>query len=60
MYCTKGKDGKRQVIAIRDTRAGGGYCSKACASINQYKKRYTGSLQGRATQEAVKEKMQTL
>ena len=59
-YCIKGEDGGRKTVAIRNSREGGGYCSKSCESINRYKKRYTGSLNGRATQNMLREKMSQL
>ena len=56
-YCNKGKDGKRAPAAIRDTRQGAGYCSRSCGSIIRYKKRYEGTMSGRANIEHMRGKM---
>lgn len=59
-YCNKGKDGKRAEVAIRDARKGAGYCSKPCASVIRYKKRYKGTMSGRAEVGYIRDKMTNL
>lgn len=56
-YCTRGPNGKREVVAVRDTRTPA-YCSQSCAQMMQrYKNRYKGTLNGRSTKEYLAEKM---
>ncbi|MEK6881606.1 MAG: hypothetical protein AABY22_18440 [Nanoarchaeota archaeon] len=59
-YCTKGKDGKRQVVAIRDTRKKS-YCSQACRQMmERYKNRYRGTNSGPLSRETINDKMTNL
>ncbi len=59
-YCTRGTNGKRAPVAVRDTRTPA-YCSQSCAQMMQrYKNRYKGSLHGRATQEYIVDKMKNI
>lgn len=60
LYCNKGKDGKRAEVAIRDAKKAAGYCSQPCASMARYKKRYKGTMSGRANVEYIRDKMTNL
>ena len=57
VYCDKGEDGKRAVVAVRDLRDGAGYCSRPCASMSRYKKRYRGTNSGPVDPEIFHDKM---
>ena len=47
-------------IAIRDIRNPNNYCSKSCASMKRYAKRYSGTMFGKATRDRIKEKSKEL
>ena len=57
MYCTKGANGTRQEVAIRDLRNTETYCSQACGAMTRYKKRYRGTNAGPLNREFIEEKM---
>lgn len=59
-YCDKGTDGKRKEVPIRDTRGGGEYCGRSCASMARYKKRYQGTNAGPLNRDNIQNKMNKL
>lgn len=59
-YCTKGLDGKRAIVAIRDTRKNIEYCSNSCKSMSRYKERYRGTNSGPLSKKTMEDKMSKL
>lgn len=47
-------------IAVRDSRNPVAYCGRVCAQMERYKKRYKGTLYGKAIRDHIKEKMKQL
>ena len=60
IYCKRGVDGKRGVVAIRNIRELS-YDSQACKQMmERYSKRYKGSMTGPADRQVIDDKMNTL